>query len=375
MTADDETNWMALGRPGGHPSSDDPDPGDGGPTLSICVPTYHRPVLVQRAIRSIVECASYAASDVEIIVSDNSPDVSEEACRKSLEAWGGRSLYIGNRPNIGFNDNYNQCVARASGRYVLFVHDDDRMIAGAVPAILDALAARDERDKVLLFGVHVVDETGHILRRQEFSRDSWVGASDALYRLLSDNGFNGFPALVVSRDAYAVIGPFDARLGHASDLDMWVRLFARFGVRCVPKTISAYSVHAGSATTAMAYDSDAIAKIMDVFERTRSIGILPAETIHRCQAKFLHQYILAAAYLELRSGDVAGARKVMALFDLPAVRSVGPSLAWLPVRLAFAALVRFPPRLVRPLMRLVDRLSLVRWVRSAQSRHWPLRPP
>src|SRR5258705_13822513 len=87
---------------------------DHRPVLLSCVPTFERPKLVQRAIESIVQSAAGAEADVEIIVSDNSPDVSEIACHQALESWSGRSLYVGNRPDIGFNDNYNQCIARAS---------------------------------------------------------------------------------------------------------------------------------------------------------------------------------------------------------------------------------------------------------------------
>ena len=77
------------------------------------------------------------------------------------------------------------------------------------------------------------------------------------------------------------------------------------------------------------------------------------------------RFVLGGAYLCLRLGDVAGARKVMALFDLPSVRSLGWTLAWLPVRWAFWGLVRCPSALVGPLITCVERLDLVRRVRAA----------
>ncbi len=359
------TDRKAPGTPG-RPGSVGYDPGDPRPTLSICVPTFNRPVLVQRAIYSIVQSVSGAEGEVEIIVADNSPDVSEHACRQALEAWGGRSLYIANRQNVGIPANFNECIARASGWYVLFVCDDDRLLPGAVPAILDALAAGDE--PVLLFQVDAVDAAGRILRRQEFRRDTSLDASGALHRLLSDNRFALFPGVVVSRDAYAAVGPFDADVGNATDIEMWVRLFSRHGVRCIPRTISAFTVHAGSATQSTAFDGDAVAKVMDIFERARTTGVLSAETIHRCQARYIHSIILATALLDLRSGDLAEARKKMALFALPSVRSLGPSLAWLPVRVILSVLVRCPSALVRPLMTLVDRFDLVGRVRAVGSR-------
>ena len=354
------TNWTGRSTLGPQTSVGfDTDP---GPTLSICVPTFNRPVLVQRAIRSILAAVGDRTSDVEIIVSDNSPDVSEQVCRQALEAWEGRSLYVGNRHNVGVPANFNECIARASGRYVLFVCDDDRLLPGAVPAILDAVAAGD--GPVLLFQVDAVDAEGRILRRQKFLRDATLGASDALHRLLSDNRFALFPGVMVRRDAYAAVGRFDADVGNATDIEMWVRLFSRYGVRCIPSTISAYTVHAGSATQSTAFDGDAVAKLMDIFERALNTGVLSAETLGRCQARYIHSIILATAFLDLQSGELAEMRRKMALFDLPSVRSLGLSVAWLPVRVIFSVLVRCPPTLVGALMTWVDQFDLVRRVRA-----------
>ncbi len=222
-------------------------------------------------------------------------------------------------------------------------------------------------NRVILFGVEAVDAAGRILRRQEFPREVSLGASGALYGLLSDNRFALFPGVVVSRDAYAAVGPFDAGLGNATDIEMWVRLFSRYGVRCVPRTISAYTAHAGSATQSTAFDGDAVAKLMEIFERARSTGVLSAETINRCQVRYIHSIILATAYLDLRSGDLTEGRKKMDLFDLPSVRSLGPSLAWMPVRLTFTVLVRCPTAVVRPFMSWLDRLQVVRRVRASGS--------
>ena len=58
--------------------------------LSVCVPTYNRPGLVGRAIASIVAAASDAVERIEIVVSDNSPAVSEDASRRALAGVAGR---------------------------------------------------------------------------------------------------------------------------------------------------------------------------------------------------------------------------------------------------------------------------------------------
>jgi len=334
------------------------------PTLTVCVPTYSRPALVRRAIASIIESAAGYEASVEIIVSDNSPEVSEGACREALAPWSGPATYVGNQVDLGIAGNLNQCIARAGARYLVFVHDDDRLLPGAVPAILQAIGEQRPDDQVLLMGVHLVDGDGNLIRRQEFCRDERVIPSDAMERLLSDNGIAWFPGVVVSAEAYAAVGPFDASVGNATDLEMWIRLFARYGVRCVPRSISAYTVHAGSATQSMAFDREAVANLVGIFDRARRTKVLRSDTIDRSQAQFLHQVILGAAYVELRAGNRGRARQVMSLFDLSAVKALASPLEWLPARWISALLVRSPSFLVRPLVAIVDRLDLVRRIRA-----------
>lgn len=333
-------------------------------TLSVCIPTFERPAMVVETIRSVIASAAANADEVEIVVSDNSPDVSEEACRRALADWPGRSLYLANRPDIGMVANFNQCVARASGRFVLFVHDDDRLLPPAVPGILDAVATAGADDRVLLFGVEIIDERGRLIRHRAFAADRRLAPADALRRVLEEIVFVPFPGYVVRADAYAAAGPFDARRGHAVDLDMFVRLLSRDGARCLPLTTSRYVVQPESATAHIDYDGAAVGYVEAIFELARSSGLLAAGEIDRYQAVYFHQMLLGATYSALRTGDVSRARRVMSLFGLPAVRRPGYSWRWVPMRLIFAALLLWPAAVVRPVVGSVERLDLVRRVRG-----------
>jgi GT2 family glycosyltransferase len=335
--------------------------------LSVCVPTYNRPGLVTRAIASIIAASSDAADRIEIVVSDNSPAVSEDASRTALAAWPGARRYVGNATNIGIAGNLNQCIATARGDYILFVGDDDRMLPGAVDAILAALDVAPTSDQVLLFGVDAVDGTGRVRRSQRFSGDTRLDPAEALRRLLV-GGFAWFPGVVISREAITEAGMFDDRFGNMIDLELWVRLFARHGVRLLPAVVCAYSVHRHSATQTMPYDAGAITTVLEIFDRARATGVLRESEIDRCESTFLDQLILGGAYVRLQAGDGAGVRNVLALYDLPKVRALGVSRRWRPVRLAFRVLSWCPGPVLRPLMAVVDHLDLVRHLRARERR-------
>ena len=127
---------------------------------------------------------------------------------------------------------------------------------------------------------------------------------------------------------------FDTTVGGAADTDMWVRLFSRYGVRCLPQTTCAYTIHEAAATTGM-WNPDTIRANGEIFDRAVARGIVPERTIRRWQADWYHQFILAGAYRRLRMGRRAEAREVLRLFELPEVHDRGVSPKWLPVRAAF----------------------------------------
>ena len=330
--------------------------GAASPLLSVCIPTYGRPQLLERALRSVVERGQTESDRVEVLVSDNSPDLNEALALKWLSTWRGPTLYVPNRPDLGAIANFNQCIARASGKFVLLLHDDDFLLAGGLEAVVEALEWVEDGDRALLFGVAVVDLDGHVRRRQEFRRDVRLAPEPALRRLLSDSSFVRVPAIVFRRDTLEEIGGFDESVGNPTDFDLLIRLFARHGVRCLPTTIAAYTVHSDAATSSMFHDT-MIQTLTDLFERSIRTGILPERVVRQCEADWFHQFILGGTYRPLRAGETAAAKQVFRLFQLPVIRALGQSPRWAPVRFLFEILLRLPSGVSRPLMRMVGRLS------------------
>ncbi len=330
--------------------------------LTICIPTYQRPKGVARTIRSVIASGAGVEGRVEVLVSDNSPDVSAGAVRSALTAWSGRTVYLANRPNIGAVANFNQCIDRAAGRYVLILHDDDMLLPRAVPELIAAID-RPEVQPVLLFGAKVVDGRGRLVRQAPFDEERNLTPSEALRHLLSDIEFVRFPAMVVRRDAYLEAGPFDERYGNATDLEMWVRLLARHGLGCLPVVTSLNTVHRGAATFAMAFDKRAIETFEEIFDVAEATGVLPHAEIRECRREFLHQFILGAAYLRLQGAGPSEARRVLQLFRLPTMRRLGWSMRWLPARIAFETLLHAPAPVRHGIITWLDRHDLVRRVR------------
>jgi glycosyltransferase involved in cell wall biosynthesis len=322
---------MSLGSP---PTQGQPAP---APLLSITMPTKDRPQLLSRALASVGRAVGPAADRVELTVSDGSADeASAQVVDRFHAGWAGRHRYVHNRPPLPLVDNMNRAIELASGDWVMQLDDDDYLLPGAGVAMLEAIRGARPEEAVLLFGVDIVNAEGARSRRQRFRRQQYLEPAQALERLLRNSSFVREPAVVVRRTALEREGLFDPAVGGATDTDMWVRLFARYGVRCFPSTTCAYTIHEAAATTGM-WNPDVIASLGEIFDRAAATGVVPEATVRRWQADFLHQFILAGAYRRLRVRRRTEASQVLRLFELPEVRVLGISPKWSLVRVAFRA--------------------------------------
>src|SRR4029453_14795070 len=140
-------------------------------------------------------------------------------------------------------ENMNRAVEISTGQWVMQLDDDDYLLPGAGAAMLDARRRGGPGEGVLLFGVQIVDGDGVRRREQTFRREQFLEPREALRRLLRNSSFVREPTAVVRRAAMERAGLYDPPLGGAADTDMWVRLFSRYGVRCLPQATCAYTIH------------------------------------------------------------------------------------------------------------------------------------
>jgi hypothetical protein len=314
------------------------------PVLSITMPTRNRPEFLERALHSLVTAMSAVAEHVEITVSDGSDaDTSGRVVQRLLKDWPGGHRYVWNRPALTLFENVNRAAELATGEWVQHLGDDDLMLPRCGQPMIDSLHRAAPEEQVLIFGAHIVDAGGVKRREQIFEREQYLSPREALRRLLRNSSFVRAPMVVVRRAALVEAGLFGLDVGGAGDTDLWVRLFSRTGARCLPVTTCAYTIHEAAATMGM-WNPRTIEAIGTVFDRAIASCVVPEREVRRWEADFMHQFILAGAYRQLRMRRRAEARGVLQLFRLPAVRALGPSPKWLPVRLAFMTATAIPLR-------------------------------
>lgn len=105
--------------------------------LSICIPTYNRKDCLIQCLESIVN--KQDLSEIEIVISDNaSSDGTNEIMKEYLIKYP-NIIYFRNDENIGFDKNVLKVISLASGKYCLFIGDDDAFFDQSLTNTIDIL--------------------------------------------------------------------------------------------------------------------------------------------------------------------------------------------------------------------------------------------
>ena len=181
------------------------------PLLSICVPTYNRAVCLDRLLARLHAIVDSHDAVVQVCVSDNhSPDDTAAVIARWRERFAFDS--VTQPSNIGATRNVAEVVARARGRWILVVGDDDLGEPSGLESVLARLGGARADDWVL---AGVSDESGRETLLLDVADGSYTPqqARELLQRVgLQRMGFIGmhvFPGSM--RDALVSLPPESSR--------------------------------------------------------------------------------------------------------------------------------------------------------------------
>lgn len=103
------------------------------PLYSIVIPAYKMEECLYRAIRSALD--QDCPFPYEVIVVDDNPGRQEGLKETADESRSGKLGYYRNEKNLGMIRNWNQCLLAARAEWVVYCHDDDLLVPGALSSI------------------------------------------------------------------------------------------------------------------------------------------------------------------------------------------------------------------------------------------------
>lgn len=118
------------------------------PLLTIAIPTYNRCRLLSQLLDNLRDQVT-GDPRVHLLISDNASTDDTVRVVEEERRRGTRLEYIRNAENIGAERNFLQCYEKATTKYLWIFSDDDLMVPGTVPKVLEYLSG-DEYEVVFI---------------------------------------------------------------------------------------------------------------------------------------------------------------------------------------------------------------------------------
>jgi glycosyltransferase involved in cell wall biosynthesis len=229
--------------------------------ISICIPTYNGQKFLDACLESVIK-QSY--QDIEIIVvDDGSKDNTLQIIKKYTEK-DARIKVFQNEKNLGLVNNWNHCIDLATGEWIKFLFQDDILATDCIEVMVNAISGND---KIITSGRRLIldeslDEETKAYSINETLTFEGLGIISIMPIYISpqiiasfvvkniSTNFIGEPTVIMfKKDIVQELGNFNPDLIQICDLEYFLRIACNYGVRYIPKPLTYFRVHKGSAST------------------------------------------------------------------------------------------------------------------------------
>lgn len=148
--------------------------------VSICIPSYNRPIELKRLLKSI-DCEQSEIIEI-VICEDRSPKRPEikETVEEYMKNSPYQVSYYENEINLGYDNNIRELINKAQGEYIVFMGDDDLFIPGVLDGYLDFLNEHHEVGYVLR-SYRAINKDGLIEYFKYYSSDMFFEKGENTY--------------------------------------------------------------------------------------------------------------------------------------------------------------------------------------------------
>ncbi len=193
------------------------------PLITTIIPTYRRPKLLRRAIRSVL---NQTYPHFQVCVYDNASGDETASVVAEMAKVDPRVRYYCHSENIGAFDNFQYGLERVETPFFSFLSDDDIVLSEFYET---ALAGFERHPDAMFSATDVihVGMQGHILNT---ALETWTPGfyppPDGLMAVL-EHGHSEWTGILFRKAVTEDVGLLDRETGKFSDLDFTLRMAAR----------------------------------------------------------------------------------------------------------------------------------------------------
>ncbi len=258
------------------------------PQVSVIIPVYNRADFLTEAVDSVL---NQTWTDFEILVVD---DGSTDRTRDATVRYGDRIRYF-YQDHGGPSRARNFGASKAHGHFLAFLDSDDTWEPNKLEVQMRFLKSHPEV-KLISCGSYYI---GNSRRRKMALKGNRFGD---LFLDLYKRSFINTSGVVLSRDCFCQVGPFDETIQTAEDYDLWLRVARHFPIAFLEAPLVGIRKHPDKLSqNKLELRKNAMRVLQKHFDPTR----VP-ERIYRRRLSDLFLY-LGRGYL--RTGDPEAAKK------------------------------------------------------------------
>ena len=216
------------------------------PIASVIIPTYNRPQLLPRAIKSVL---GQTFQDFELIIVD---DASPTPLKGVVETFQDpRIVYFRHETNGGTARALNTGIGQAKGKYVSILGDDDEFLPTFLEETHSVFETTSENVGLAWSGVRTVKDTpeGELFLTEELWQPKFESREQAYLSFLRSRRIGTGCGITIRQACFDVVGLFDETMPKAEDTDFFIRFVRQFDFIAIPSILIKVHLHSGPRLT------------------------------------------------------------------------------------------------------------------------------
>ncbi len=226
--------------------------GAAAPLITTVIPTYRRPALLRRAVRSVL---AQTFPKFEVCVYDNASGDDTGKVVQELTATDSRVKYFCHPQNIGAGPNFVFGMSRVQTPFFSLLSDDDVLLPDFFEKALDGFTKYPEAMFSALATIHA-DQEERVTAVPLLAWEEGLYAPPAGLFAMLENYHPEWTAILFRQEVLKQVGTLDPEAGLFTDLDYELRISAKWPIAISHEPGAIFVSHRDSLSMAVPLESD-----------------------------------------------------------------------------------------------------------------------
>lgn len=214
--------------------------------ITTIIPTYRRPKLLRRAIRSVL---NQTYPHFQVCVYDNASNDETASVVAEMAKTDSRVKYYCHEKNIGSNLNFQYGLEHVKTPFFSFLSDDDVLLPNFYET---AMAGFDKfPDAMFSAGSTIfINSKGRVMvvSLSSWKREGYYAPPESLFAILNGDYHPTWTGVLFRKEVVEKVGLLDLSVGAPADIDFELRIAARFPIVVSKEPCAIFLMHDSSIT-------------------------------------------------------------------------------------------------------------------------------